>query len=457
MNASALCADGGCDFACNQGFHRCGAECAANDDVTKCGAACMSCPGNGGVPVCVNQACDVTCLASQAKCGGMCVTESAAQCGPNCVSCPMGAQCVSGSCRLPCPSGTTQVGLTCVAGRGLESGLAHTCARHDGGVVCWGPGSTGALGSGPYDGGRDPRYVTGLGEVVTLALGDTVSCALLPDGGVRCWGSNVLGQVGNNGTLDQFTPAVVAVSGAATGLVSGSNHTCALLSDGGAECWGSNAAGQLGNGSTQTVFRGPAAVAAPGALTRLFAGDLATYAAVGDGGMLFWGDDATQLFTRTPRAIFSFDGGARSVEVATNHGCAIRLDDRVECWGRGSEGQLGRLVMTTAEQPSTIVPNVAPARALCVGLNFTCVLLQDAGTLCFGDNAYGQLGTGNYNGGPTPMQVVGLPAASELSCHNRSVCARVDTGIMCWGDNSLSQLGQPTPPSATMPLSVPLP
>jgi len=456
----AVCADGGCDFACNAGFHRCGAGCARDDDATQCGSQCLACPANGGTATCVSDACDVTCGSGTLKCNGACVVESASACGASCAVCTGSQVCLGGACRAPCSADEVFAGGGCVrVGRRIASGNFHTCVLHDGGVACWGPGSSGMLGSGPYDGGRLPRYVVGLASPVAVAAGDNFSCALVADGGVRCWGTNMMGQLGDNTTGDAFAPVVTALAEPAVELQAGANHACARLGDGGAWCWGSNILGQVGVGSTtQSVYRVPAPALLPGPVARVFAGSNQSFALRGDAGLLRWGEDLLDVLSATPNPLPWLDGGALALERALTHGCVVHFDGRVSCWGRGVEGQLGYPVSVSAVQPAAYVPGIDSARGVCVGDRFTCVALADAGASCFGDNTFGQLGRGNFVGGPTPSAVVDLPPIVELSCHYRSVCAATAArGVTCWGDNTLGQLGAPSPPSSSRPLDVTLP
>jgi len=452
-----LCADGGCDFACVGGFHRCGDHCAPDDSVLECGASCGPCAAHGGLAACVSGLCDFTCAANQARCGGQCVAESDQQCGASCVSCGAGTQCRNGACALQCPPGQVAIGTSCGEGREVEVGLAHACVRHDGGVVCWGAGSTGSLGSGPYDGGRGPRFVSGLGEVASLSLGDNFSCALLPSGAVRCWGDNQFGQVGNGGTQTAFTPALTLGEGATT-VVTGSRHACARLEDAGVSCWGNNTLGQLGMGTSTLGVRSPQPVPLDGGAVKLFAGGDGVWAVRADGGVLFWGDDTLSQFTLSPTPLTVTDAGVRGVVGANNHSCAIRPDTRgLECWGRGLEGQLGYAVSTTTPQPVRPVPSLGPVLDVCVGTNFTCALVDDAGVRCFGTGSSGELGSGNFTGGPTPVPADSLPPARQLACHHNFACATTSGGLYCWGDNTYGQLGATTPMVSASPVLVTLP
>ena len=103
------------------------------------------------------------------------------------------------------------------------------------------------------------------------------------------------------------------------------------------------------------------------------------------------------------------------------------------------------------------VPGVGEVFDVCTGQSFTCALIADGGVRCFGAGSFGQLGSGNFNPSTTPVEVIGLPAATQLACHYQSVCATTAQGVSCWGDNAFGQLGLATPMSSASPLAVPMP
>ncbi|MEZ4296721.1 MAG: hypothetical protein R3B70_17270 [Polyangiaceae bacterium] len=83
---------------------------------------------------------------------------------------------------------------------GNASGPAggHGCALVAGGkVLCWGNNRHGQLGRGTTSVKESaPAEVVGLSDVVAVAAGTEVSCAIVGSGGVRCWGRNDRGQLG---------------------------------------------------------------------------------------------------------------------------------------------------------------------------------------------------------------------------------------------------------------------
>ena len=81
--------------------------------------------------------------------------------------------------------------------------------------------------------------------------------------------------------------------------------------------------------------------------------------------------------------------------------------------------------------------------AIVAGANHYCALARSGGTRCFGDNAYGQFGTGPIDGSLGVENVVDLaPDVTQLAAGGSHTCARnARGGLQCWGDNSFGQLG----------------
>ncbi len=80
-------------------------------------------------------------------------------------------------------------------------------------------------------------------------------------------------------------------------------------------------------------------------------------------------------------------------------------------------------------------------------------MLSTGGVNCWGDNFYGDLGNGTFNGPHgafgynTPQAVSGLTDAVTVtsSIDEPSYCAVLSTGgVKCWGDNYTGQLGNGT-------------
>jgi alpha-tubulin suppressor-like RCC1 family protein len=320
------------------------------------------------------------------------------------------------------PTPTTVSGLadvTQVAAGGYGSGFGTTCAAAaEAGVHCWGSNGDGVLGLGPGDGGSSPAQSSAplplaLDGVAELALGGFFGCALVADGGVSCWGDNTQNELGRTLDAGSFdpTPTLVPLFNAASAVAAGKYHACALLRDHAVECWGAADRGAVG-----TVLDG--GVAEP----RIVAGLSAVQLSAGDGST-----------------------------------CAITTQGSVVCWGADQYGQLGRgdsdgSALAVAIDPVP-QPVALPAGTTAVQIESavasTCALLSDHTVWCWGDNAYGELGTGSAVPGfsARPAQVPGLTNIVQIAAGpgGWTVCALLEEGsVRCWGANDADQLGVDT-------------
>lgn len=142
-----------------------------------------------------------------------------------------------------------------VAPRDLQAGGDATCAvTQDLSAVCWGANEHGQVGDGTTVDRSRPTKVSGLSQVLLLAVGRDHACATAETGPLWCWGANTNGQLGDGSTTDRSTPIVVPGLTNVTRIAAGAGATCAL-GDRGADkqrlyCWGRNDWGQVGDGTT---------------------------------------------------------------------------------------------------------------------------------------------------------------------------------------------------------------
>jgi alpha-tubulin suppressor-like RCC1 family protein len=126
------------------------------------------------------------------------------------------------------------------------------------------------------------------------------------------------------------------------------------------------------------------------------------------------------------------------------HSCALNDGGRAFCWGANWGGQLGN--------GSTVDPQLAPVpvsgsltfTALAAGSAHTCGLTVDGGIHCWGDNSYGQLGTGTTARSHVPSRVASPAGVAfiELAAGDYHTCALTSAGAAyCWGSQLAGELG----------------
>jgi len=279
---------------------------------------------------------------------------------------------------------------------------SHTCTYYRGLVSCFGNNRSGQLGRGTAAqsyGSLPGESVDGQTDVINLgtdqngftnyakqlALGKEHSCALLASNKIVCWGKNTFGQLGRGNSSaagiipTQMGNGLVEVDLGITSQLPVSIHamsdsTCTVLDDGTAKCWGKNNLGQLGIETIATV-----------------------------------GTQSTHMGTNLKSVMIDSSETILQLSTGANHACVYLngTSRKVRCWGDNSKGQLGlnsdleSVGKATGEMGSTNVSLVYmySISQIELGLNHTCININPTSktsfnTRCWGDNYYGQLGTG---------------------------------------------------------------
>lgn len=140
-------------------------------------------------------------------------------------------------------------------------------------------------------------------------------------------------------------------------------------------------------------------------------------------------------------------GAASKIAVGGSHMLALAADGTVWACGDNSAGQLGTgdTVNHLLPVKITSLPAGTPARDVAAGRNHSLVLLADGTVWAFGANTAGQLGLGatmDATPHPTPTQIPGLTAITGLGAGaSDASLASNPSGLWTFGDNASGQLG----------------
>ncbi|MGG1657973.1 S-layer homology domain-containing protein [Brevibacillus sp. NRS-1366] len=351
-------------------------------------------------------------------------------------------------------------------------GDGHSVAlKSDGTVWTWGENGYGQLGIGTIDKGSSvPVQVSNLSNVVAIAAeggesflktGHTV--ALKSDGTVWTWGNNEHGQLGI-GTIDKGSSVPVQVPNMSdvVAIAAGSLHTLALKSNGTVWTWGYNYYGQLGNGTTGGSSV-PVHVSNLSGVIAISAQYLQSAALRSDGTVWTWGSnfygqlgyDTKREINPTPKQVPKVKG---IVSIAQGQLFTVALASNGTVWtwglnllaslGNGTSGQ-----QTEFFDPQKVVYNMNPNRELnsvvsiSAGQGHALALLSDGTVWGWGDNRYGQLGTGDFNNRPlaTKLDLNGIFVAVGTGKFH-SLAIKNDGTIWSWGQNGSYRLGYKTLP-----------
>ncbi len=409
-------------------------------DTDACTATCMTAKCGDGV-VGPGEECDDGNTDNQDGCTAGCLLPV---CGDGYVG--PGEQCDDGNSRAG--DGCSMACEVEHLAASVATGSQHGCAVLDDATLkCWGQGSFGKLGlgdtnsrgDGPNEMGDNlPRVSLGTGRsVIEVSAGTSHTCARLNDGSVKCWGANANGRLGlgntvhrgdEAGEMGDGLPTVQLGAGRTAKRVSaGGLLTCVVLDDNTVKCWGAGSNGCLGKGNVDDLGDGPNEM----------------------------GDDLTPVNLGVGRA-------AAEVGVGNSHACARFTDGAVKCWGANSYGQLGLgNTDNRGDAPNEMGDALPPvdlgtgrtAKALGIGANHSCAVLDNGEVKCWGRNSVGQLGQENTDdhGDEAGEMGVQLPAiklgsgrtAIAVSAGLGHTCALLDDAtVKCWGFNNGGQLGQ---------------
>ncbi len=148
------------------------------------------------------------------------------------------------------------------------------------------------------------------------------------------------------------------------------------------------------------------------------------------------------------RVIFS----VQHVATGDGFGCAVAAQ-RLNCWGKNSEGQLGDGTFEPGEEP-TAADFDGDIDVLSLGADHGCLIDGDGEVWCWGKNDSGQLGRPAGDSEATPVALeAGLEFHSVSAGAAHSCGVTVDNEVYCWGANEDFQLGH-TGPSTHEPTEV---
>ncbi|MCG8555839.1 MAG: hypothetical protein MJD61_11220 [Proteobacteria bacterium] len=127
-----------------------------------------------------------------------------------------------------------------------------------------------------------------------------------------------------------------------------------------------------------------------------------------------------------------------------NHTCVLLRAGEVRCWGENFYGQLGDGTKRLRHTPVAVI-GLGKAIEVSAGGDHTCARLSTGQVTCWGRNHDGQLGDGTVTSRSTPVAVLGLSDTVEVAAGRWHTCARVSTGqVACWGNDGEIRPGIPT-------------
>ncbi len=246
---------------------------------------------------------------------------------------------------------------------------------------------------------------------MSVAAGDQHSLFVRTNGEVWASGQNTQGQLGTGASSASPSPQPRKVRGlpAIRMAAAGAAHSLALDVDGRVWAWGANGSGQVGNGQAGASVLAPFQV--PG---------LSAIQAVAAGGQ---------------------------------YSLALGTDGRVWAWGQNTEAQVGNGGTRAAVTAPTVVAGLPVIRAVAAGRNHVLALGTDGRIWGWGQNTWGQVGTGNTQSPVVaPTQMANAPLAKAIAAGGGHSLLIADDGpdsrLWAWGRNDYGQVGNGVASSA---------
>ena len=237
----------------------------------------------------------------------------------------------------------------------------------------------------------------------------------------------------------------------------GGDFTCGIANLGRGYCWGLSSFGRTAAAPDSSCFDPTSPCILPPkrmnrpeiAFTKLSAGEEFACGIATDQRLYCWGRDeqgqvgngadgagATPSLTTVKNERFT------AISAGTAHACALNLAGRAYCWGSDSHGQLGDHGHVNSTTPIPVLDSLTTYRAISAGARHTCAITAAGAARCWGDGTSGQLGNGTAASSDVPVLVSGNQNFIEISAGERHTCAVESSGsVYCWGANNFGQLG----------------
>ena len=249
-------------------------------------------------------------------------------------------------------------------------------------------------------------------------------------------------------SVSPFIGAAASTPPAATAIAAGRYHTCAVVG-GGVRCWGGNQSLQLGNNLADTNIPRATDIPLDGGATAIAAGDAHTCAVV-QGGVRCWGsNNAGQIAGGSgginavsfPVQTLLAGSGATAVAAGAFHSCAV-VNGGVLCWGDNRFGQLGTGDTQQPFSPAPAIPVGSGVVAIAAGQTQTCAVFSSGLVKCWGTFLNGE----TFQGRQIPSTILspiamayGNSVAAAVGFNH--ACTAGTGGVRCAGINEVGQLG----------------
>ena len=273
----------------------------------------------------------------------------------------------SATASVTSPTQVTALGTTVES---VSTGANTTCVVTTSGAIrCWGSNTYGQLGTAVTLGQSTttPTAINNLtGTFTSVSAGDFGVCAMKSDKSIHCWGSDLWGQRGDDAaqTADDAAPTRISSVTTASTLIAGPSSNCMIADfSSGVLCWGRNDGNYLNTTSGINMYTVVLATASPffvnssNVAARGFSigSNFACMLKNADASIVCGGSNSMSGIGTTGQVSLAPSGtGFLVMTTGSTHGCAIRSDRRLVCWGHNAYGKLGLGTVSTSEAATVV-------------------------------------------------------------------------------------------------------
>lgn len=324
-----------------------------------------------------------------------------------------------------------------------------------GGLWMWGRNSNGGLGDNSTTNRSSAVQITGGGPIWKQVATSNSSIAnfsggIKTDGTLWMWGYNLDGCLGDNSLTTRSSPVQTVSAGTNwKQLAVSAAHSAAIKTDGTLWLWGFNNSGQLGDGTVTRRSSPVQTISAGTNWSYVSAGSGQVTAIKSDGTLWLWGNNdngelGDNSITHRSSPVQTVSGGNNWAQVSAglNNVAAIKTDGSLWIWGDNFFGQLGSGNLTKQSSPVQTVSGGNNWKSVALGRYHAAAVKTDGTLWLWGSNITGQLGDNTRTHRSSPVQTVsGGTDWSTVSAGNLTVATKTDSTLWVWGNNNSGALG----------------
>ena len=317
-------------------------------------------------------------------------------------------------------------------------------------IKTWGGNNYGQLGFGTTANTSTPTPVGALANWRQISAGALHTAAIRYDSTLWIWGNNSFGQVGDSSTTNRSSPVQIGTRTDWQQVSCGYTHTLAITQDGNLWAWGSNIYNQLGQ--TSATVSSPIQVGSSNAWIQVSSGGYHSLGIQRDYSTWAWGFNGysqcgtggavvlvpTQIVDENANNFYSISLAAGQVQ-----SLAVSITNELYAWGNNTYGQLGTGDNSQRNNPSKIGSLTTWQSVSSHGLS-SGGILTDSSLYVWGYNGTYNLGLGDLVNRSSPVKL-GSSNWQEISMGlYHSTAIRYDGSLWTWGFNGNGEIGNNT-------------